>query len=64
MLSRREMLNRSGLGFGTLGLASVLESAGLLREAQERGFHLQPEIKRNTDLEILRGRKEFQALLA
>jgi len=40
------------------------EGLALLREAQERGFHLLPEIKRNTDLEILRGRKEFQALLA
>ena len=36
----------------------------LLRESQERGFHLPPEIQRNADLEILRGRKEFQALLA
>ncbi len=40
------------------------EGLALLREAQERGFHLRPEIKRNSDLEILRGRKEFQALLA
>jgi tetratricopeptide (TPR) repeat protein/predicted Ser/Thr protein kinase len=47
-----------------LTLVGDLDDAlGLLREAQERGFHLQPEIQRNSDLEILRGRKEFQALL-
>ena len=35
----------------------------LLREAQERGFYLRPELGRNPDFEILRGRPEFQRLL-
>ena len=35
----------------------------LEREAQERGFYLRGELHRNSDLEILRGRPEFQALM-
>src|SRR5439155_21373335 len=30
LLSRREMLRRSGMGFASLGLANLLESQGLL----------------------------------
>lgn len=36
----------------------------LLKEAQERGFYLRPELSRNTDLELLRGRRDFAALMA
>jgi hypothetical protein len=35
----------------------------LLTEAQERGFHLRPELTRNPDFEILRGRREFAGFL-
>jgi serine/threonine protein kinase/tetratricopeptide (TPR) repeat protein len=35
----------------------------LLQEAQERGFYLRPELARNSDLELLRGRREFAALM-
>jgi len=35
----------------------------LLVEAQERGFYLRPELARNTDFEILRGRREFAQFL-
>ena len=35
----------------------------LLSEAQERGFYLRPELTRNADLEILRGRREFAQFL-
>jgi hypothetical protein len=33
LLTRRELLARCGMGFGTLGLATVMESAGLLAPA-------------------------------
>ncbi|MSR62857.1 MAG: serine/threonine protein kinase [Planctomycetes bacterium] len=36
----------------------------LLKEAQERGFYLRPELSRNSDLELLRGRREFALLMA
>jgi adenylate cyclase len=35
----------------------------LLGEAQERGYFLRPELVRNADLELLRGRREFAQLL-
>ncbi|HEX6885819.1 MAG TPA: protein kinase [Planctomycetota bacterium] len=35
----------------------------LLKEAHDRGFYLRPELSRNSDLELLRGRREFAALL-
>ncbi len=35
----------------------------LLEEAQERGYYIQSEIFRNSDLEILRGRPEFKRLV-
>ena len=31
MITRREMLRRSGAGFGLLGLAGTLQAAGLTR---------------------------------
>jgi len=34
MISRREMLNRAGAGFGALGLAGTMASAGLLNTAE------------------------------
>jgi serine/threonine protein kinase/tetratricopeptide (TPR) repeat protein len=34
-----------------------------LREAQVRGYYLQSELLRNSDLDLLRGRPEFQQLL-
>jgi serine/threonine protein kinase/Flp pilus assembly protein TadD len=36
----------------------------LLKESQERGFYLRPELARNSDLELLRGRREFAQLMA
>jgi serine/threonine protein kinase/Tfp pilus assembly protein PilF len=36
----------------------------LLQEAHERGFYLRPELARNTDLELLRGRREFAQLMS
>jgi hypothetical protein len=33
LVSRRDMLRRTALGFGTIGLAGALQSAGLLKEA-------------------------------
>jgi len=45
-------------------LGEIDSAIELLREAQERGFYLRPELARNADLEILRGRREFAALLA
>src|ERR1700712_5543863 len=41
-MSRREVLRRCGLGFGSLGLASLLEQAGLLA-AQPVGNPLAPK---------------------
>ena len=35
----------------------------LLRDAQEHGYYLRPELTRNTDLELLRGRREFAQLM-
>jgi len=40
------------------------EALALLQEAQERGFYLQAEAARNADLEALRGRADFQRLIA
>ena len=45
-------------------LGSVEQALALLKEAQERGFYLRAELVRNSDLEILRGRREFAQLLA
>ena len=45
-------------------LGEIEVALGLLKEAQERGFYLRPELARNTDLELLRGRREFAALMA
>ena len=41
VLSRRELLLRSGMGFGTLGLAGVLDSTGLLG-SRARGATIDP----------------------
>ena len=51
MITRREMLQRSGAGFGLLGLAGTLHGAGLLPGATEpsratSGVHLPPRAKR------------------
>jgi hypothetical protein len=53
-LSRRELLHRAGMGFGTLGLAGVLQSTGLLAAApgvggeprRPLGPHFAPKAKR------------------
>ncbi len=44
-------------------LGEVDPALKLLREAQVRGYYLQNELLRNGDLEILRGRPEFQMLI-
>ncbi|NOT31469.1 MAG: protein kinase [Planctomycetes bacterium] len=44
-------------------LGEIELALSLLAEAQERGFYLRPELSRNTDLELLRGRREFAALM-
>src|SRR5207302_10175131 len=41
MISRREMLRRSGMGFASLGLTNLLASQGLLN-ATPRGANLSP----------------------
>jgi hypothetical protein len=51
LLSRREMLRRAGAGFGLLGLAGALDSAGLLGTAQASASsallpHFAPRAKR------------------
>jgi len=45
-------------------LGEIEPALALLQESQERGFYLRPELMRNTDLELLRGRREFVALLS
>src|SRR5688572_12456317 len=47
-LTRRELLNRAGMGFGALGLAGVMHSAGMLAAAppRPRGPHFAPKAKR------------------
>ena len=51
-LSRRERLHRAGMGFGALGLASVMQSAGRLAAAdvaggaRSAGPHFAPKAKR------------------
>jgi hypothetical protein len=44
-------------------LGEIELSLTLLREAHERGFYLRPELVRNSDLELLRGRREFMQLM-
>jgi serine/threonine protein kinase/tetratricopeptide (TPR) repeat protein len=44
-------------------LGEIELALNLLQEAQERGFYLRPELARNSDLELLRGRREFAALM-
>jgi len=45
-------------------LGEIELSLTLLKESQERGFYLRPELARNSDLELLRGRREFAQLMA
>lgn len=54
-ISRREMLNRAGLGFGSIALSSLLSDSGLLVAGQdEQSFsslaprqpHFPPKVKR------------------
>lgn len=45
-------------------LGDVFEAMESLRMAQDRGYHVKSELARNTDLDVLRGRPEFQELLA
>lgn len=40
--TRRELLQRSGMGMGTLGLAGVLDSAGLLTQSASAAHELNP----------------------
>src|SRR5689334_7084328 len=42
LLSRRELLTRSGMGFGLLGLASVLDSEGMLIRGAEASTDIRP----------------------
>ena len=53
LVSRREMLRRTAIGFGTIGLAGTMQAAGLLgagcgRDEQRapRGTHFAPRAKR------------------
>jgi serine/threonine protein kinase/Tfp pilus assembly protein PilF len=43
-------------------LGEIEPALGLLKEAQERGYYLRSELARNSDLELLRGRREFAQL--
>src|SRR6188474_2422264 len=45
-LSRRQMLVRAGAGFGLIGLAGALDSAGSLRAADALAPHAAPRAKR------------------
>src|SRR4029078_12199269 len=51
-VSRREMLRRTALGFGTIGLAGTMQTAGLLGatrgpgSARSPALHLRPRAKR------------------
>jgi len=45
-------------------LGEIEAALALLEESQERGFYLRPELIRNSDLELLRGRPEFARLLS
>ncbi|MDF1799077.1 MAG: protein kinase [Planctomycetota bacterium] len=38
------------------------EALALLHEAQDRGYYIQSELHNNTDLDLLRGNREFQEL--
>jgi adenylate cyclase len=40
------------------------EAVAALQQAQDRGFFIQSELARNTDLDVLRGLPAFQALVA
>src|SRR5881398_1686029 len=52
LVSRREMLRRTAMGFGTIGLAGAMQAAGLLREADAatsgvvQRTHFAPRAKR------------------
>jgi hypothetical protein len=52
LVSRREVLRRTAIGFGTIGLAGALQGAGLLGEGQARAgslpvaMHFKPRAKR------------------
>src|SRR4029078_1650293 len=51
-VSRREMLRRTALGFGTIGLAGTMQTAGLLgatrgpESARSQALHFRPRAKR------------------
>ena len=44
-------------------LGEIEPALHLLKEAQERGYYLRSELARNSDLELLRGRREYAQLL-
>ncbi len=44
-------------------LGEIEPALALLKESQERGYYLRSELARNSDLEILRGRREFAQLI-
>src|SRR5262249_33400391 len=52
LVSRREMLRRTAIGFGTIGLAGTMQAAGLLGEARAATsgvlprLHFAPKAKR------------------
>lgn len=45
-------------------LGEIEPAIALLHESQQRGYYIQSELYRNSDLEILRGRPDFQTLLS
>ena len=52
-VSRREMLRRTAIGFGSIGLAGTMQAAGLLGRAEaatsaagSQGLHFAPRAKR------------------
>lgn len=53
-------LFHSGCVYALLG--DLEESIACLTQAQDRGFYVKAELSRNTDLDVLRGLAEFQAL--
>ncbi len=45
-------------------LGDLPEAIDLLGKAQERGYYVQSELRRNADLDVLRGLKEYQRFIA
>jgi Flp pilus assembly protein TadD/TolB-like protein/predicted Ser/Thr protein kinase len=63
----RELYPKDGYSLFHLACVHALfgeadEALRLLREAQSRGYYIQSELHSNSDLDLLRGNREFQAL--